>query len=141
MAAYFADIDVFDIEVDTQDVDEMVRFCEMISPTFGGINLEDIRAPECFEIEERLKESLDIPVFHDDQHGTAVVALAALWNSLKIVDKNMSDISVVISGIGAAGVAIGKILLSAGVGEVIGSLTSLGEHLAWVLGVDVIDLK
>ena len=87
---------------------------------FGGINLEDIAAPECFEVEERLKELLDIPVFHDDQHGTAVVTLAALENALKIVDKKMADLQVVIAGVGAAGVAISKILLEAGVAEIIG---------------------
>jgi malate dehydrogenase (oxaloacetate-decarboxylating) len=91
-----------------------------IAPVFGGINLEDIAAPACFEIEERLKELLDIPVFHDDQHGTAVVVLAALENALKIVDKPMGDLSVVIAGVGAAGVACGKILLEAGVREVVG---------------------
>jgi malate dehydrogenase (oxaloacetate-decarboxylating) len=87
---------------------------------FGGINLEDIAAPECFEVEERLKELLDIPVFHDDQHGTAVVTLAALENAIQIVDKKMADLKVVIAGVGAAGVAISKILLEAGVGEIIG---------------------
>lgn len=116
----FAGVDAFPICLSTTDIDEIIETVERIAPTFGGINLEDIAAPACFEIEERLKASLDIPVFHDDQHGTAVVALAALENSLKIVGKDMGDISVVISGIGAAGVAIGKILLSAGVGEVIG---------------------
>jgi len=116
----FANVDAFPLCLNTTDTEEIIETVERIAPTFGGINLEDIAAPACFEIEERLKKSLDIPVFHDDQHGTAVVALAALWNSLKIVDKDMADISVVISGIGAAGVAIGKILLSAGVGEVIG---------------------
>ncbi|MCL4152760.1 UNVERIFIED_CONTAM: hypothetical protein GTU68_010793 [Idotea baltica] len=116
----FANVDAFPLCLNTTDTEEIIETVERIAPTFGGINLEDIAAPACFEIEERLKASLDIPVFHDDQHGTAVVALAALWNSLKIVDKDMADISVVISGIGAAGVAIGKILLSAGVGEVIG---------------------
>jgi len=116
----FAGVDAFPLCLATTDTEEIIETVERIAPTFGGINLEDIAAPACFEIEERLKESLDIPVFHDDQHGTAVVALAALWNSLKIADKEMSEIAVVISGIGAAGVAIGKILLSAGVGEVIG---------------------
>lgn len=116
----FAGVDAFPICLSTTDPDEIVETVERIAPTFGGINLEDIAAPACFDIEERLKASLSIPVFHDDQHGTAVVALAALWNSLKIVSKEMADVSVVISGIGAAGVAIGKILLSAGVGEVIG---------------------
>jgi len=116
----FAGVDAFPLCLNTTDTDEIIETVERIAPTFGGINLEDIAAPACFEIEERLKASLDIPVFHDDQHGTAVVALAALWNSLTLVDKKIGDVSVVISGIGAAGVAIGKILLSAGVGEVIG---------------------
>lgn len=116
----FAGVDAFPLCLATTDTEEIIETVERIAPTFGGINLEDIAAPACFEIEERLKESLDIPVFHDDQHGTAVVALAALWNSLKLVGKEMSEIQVVISGIGAAGVAIGKILLSAGVGDVIG---------------------
>jgi len=116
----FAGVDAFPICLATTDTEEIIETVERMAPTFGGINLEDIAAPACFEIEERLKASLDIPVFHDDQHGTAVVALAALWNSLKLTGKEMSDVQVVISGIGAAGVAIGKILLSAGVGDVIG---------------------
>ena len=111
----FADIDVFDIEVDTQDVDEMVRFCEMIAPTFGGINLEDIRAPECFEIEERLKESLDIPVFHDDQHGTAIISAAALLNGLEIQGKRIEDVKVVFSGAGAAAVSCARLYKDLGV--------------------------
>jgi malate dehydrogenase (oxaloacetate-decarboxylating)(NADP+) len=111
----FADIDVFDIEVDTQDVDEMIRFCEMISPTFGGINLEDIRAPECFEIEERLKASLDIPVFHDDQHGTAIISAAALLNGLKIQEKKIEDVKVVFSGAGAASISCAKLYKDLGV--------------------------
>ena len=116
----FAGIDVFDIEVDRSDVDGFVETVKAIAPTFGGINLEDIKAPECFEIERRLKEELSIPIMHDDQHGTAVVTLAALWNSLKITGKKMEDLTVVIAGVGAAGVAIGKILLNAGIGDVIG---------------------
>lgn len=116
----FAGVDAFPICLATTDPDEIVETVERIAPTFGGINLEDIASPACFEIERRLKESLDIPVFHDDQHGTAVVALAALRNSLKLVDKQMGDVTVVISGVGAAGQAIARILLSAGVGEVIG---------------------
>ena len=116
----FGGVDGFPICINARTADEVVDFVQRIAPTFGGINLEDIAAPECFEIEERLRASLDIPVFHDDQHGTAVVALAALWNSLKITGKKMEDLSVVIAGVGAAGVAIGKILLNAGVGEVIG---------------------
>jgi malate dehydrogenase (oxaloacetate-decarboxylating) len=116
----FGGVDGFPICINARTVDEVVDFVQRIAPTFGGINLEDIAAPECFEIEERLRASLDIPVFHDDQHGTAVVTLAALWNSLKITGKKMEDLSVVIAGVGAAGVAIGKILLNAGVGEVVG---------------------
>lgn len=116
----FGGIDGFPICINARTADEVVDFVQRIAPTFGGINLEDIKAPECFEIEERLRASLDIPVFHDDQHGTAVVTLAALWNSLKITGKKMEDLTVVIAGVGAAGVAIGKILLNAGVGDVIG---------------------
>jgi len=116
----FGDVDGFPVCINARTADEVVEFVQRIAPTFGGINLEDIKAPECFEIEERLKASLDIPVFHDDQHGTAVVTLAALWNSLKITGKKMEDLSVVIAGMGAAGVAIGKILINAGVGEIVG---------------------
>jgi malate dehydrogenase (oxaloacetate-decarboxylating) len=116
----FGGIDGFPVCLDTSDPDEIVETVVRIAPGFGGINLEDIAAPACFEIEDRLKEALDIPVFHDDQHGTAVVALAALQNALTLVDKKMGDISVVISGMGAAGVACGKILLDAGVGEIVG---------------------
>ena len=116
----FGGVDGFPVCINAQTADEVVDFVQRIAPTFGGINLEDIKAPECFEIEERLRASLDIPVFHDDQHGTAVVTLAALWNSLKITGKKMEDLTVVIAGVGAAGVAIGKILLNAGVGDVIG---------------------
>ncbi len=111
----FADIDAFPICLRTTSVQETVETVERLEPVFGGINLEDFAAPECFEIEDALKASLDIPVFHDDQHGTAVVVLAALGNSLKVVDKRMGDISVVIAGAGAAGVAIAKILVNAGV--------------------------
>jgi len=117
----FGDVDAFPICLNTKDTEEIIETVERLAPTFGGINLEDISAPRAFEIEERLKESLDIPVFHDDQHGTAVVTLAALMNSLKLVEKELADLQVVISGIGAAGVAIGKILLNAGVGNVIGT--------------------
>lgn len=116
----FAGVDGFPICLDTKDPEEIIRTVVNIAPSFGGINLEDIAAPVCFEVEDRLKELLDIPVFHDDQHGTAVVTLAALWNSLKITGKKMEDLTVVIAGVGAAGVAIGKILLNAGVGDVIG---------------------
>jgi len=117
----FAGVDGFPICLDTKDPEEIIETVARIAPTFGGINLEDIAAPACFEVEERLKEMLDIPVFHDDQHGTAVVTLAALENALKIVDKKMSDLTVVIAGVGAAGVAIAKILMEAGVPNVIGA--------------------
>src|SRR6266566_5789131 len=116
----FAGINAFPICLNTKDPEEIVRTVKAISTAFGGINLEDISAPRCFEIEERLKEELDIPVFHDDQHGTAVVVLAALINALKIVGKQMSDIKVVVNGVGAAGVACSKIVMAAGVRNVIG---------------------
>jgi malate dehydrogenase (oxaloacetate-decarboxylating) len=116
----FAGVDAFPICLDVDSADELVETVLRLAPVFGGINLEDIAAPQCFEIEERLVEALDIPVFHDDQHGTAVVVLAALENSLKLVEKKMVDINVVIAGVGAAGVAISKILMEAGVPHVIG---------------------
>jgi len=115
----FADIDAYPICLNTQNVDEIIKAVEWISPGFGGINLEDISAPRCFEIEDRLKELLDIPVFHDDQHGTAVVVMAATINALKVVDKKLKDIQVVIVGAGAAGVAIIKILKNAGVEKIL----------------------
>ncbi|MAE95337.1 MAG: hypothetical protein CL910_11805 [Deltaproteobacteria bacterium] len=105
----FADIDVFDIEIDSTDPQEIIRTCELIAPTFGGINLEDIRAPECFEIEETLKATLDIPVFHDDQHGTAIISAAALLNALVIQDKKIEDVRVVFSGAGASGTACARL--------------------------------
>jgi malate dehydrogenase (oxaloacetate-decarboxylating) len=118
----FAGVDAFPMCIDVDgSADAIVETVERIAPTFGGINLEDIAAPVCFEVEERLKASLDIPVFHDDQHGTAVVVLAALQNALKLTDKKMSDLRVVIAGVGAAGVACGKILLEAGVAEIVGA--------------------
>jgi malate dehydrogenase (oxaloacetate-decarboxylating) len=113
----FGGVDSVPIALDCTDVDEFVETVVRLAPTFGGINLEDISAPRCFEIERRLKERLDIPVFHDDQHGTAVVVLAALRNALRVTDKSISDIRVVISGAGAAGVACARILLQAGVGD------------------------
>ncbi|MGH9970576.1 MAG: malic enzyme-like NAD(P)-binding protein [Pyrinomonadaceae bacterium] len=116
----FAGVDAFPICLSTKDPDEIVRTVKAISTAFGGINLEDISAPRCFEIEDRLKEELDIPVFHDDQHGTAVVVLAALINALKIVQKDMTQIKVVVNGVGAAGVACTKIIMAAGVRNVIG---------------------
>jgi malate dehydrogenase (oxaloacetate-decarboxylating)(NADP+) len=111
----FADIDVFDIELDTEDQDEIVKACELLEPTFGGINLEDIKAPECFYIEEKLKKSLNIPVFHDDQHGTAIISAAALLNALEIVKKDIGKIKVVYSGAGAAGIACAKLYITLGV--------------------------
>jgi malate dehydrogenase (oxaloacetate-decarboxylating) len=116
----FGGVDAFPICIDSKDPDEIVRTVKAIAPGFGGINLEDISAPRCFEIENRLREELDIPVFHDDQHGTAVVVLAALVNALKIVGKRISDIKVVVSGIGAAGAACTKIVMAAGVKHVVG---------------------
>lgn len=110
----FADVDAYPICLNTQDVDEIIKAVEWISPGFGGINLEDVSAPRCFEIEQRLKKSLDIPVFHDDQHGTAVVVMAAIINALKLVKKELSDLRIVIVGAGAAGVAITRILNNAG---------------------------
>lgn len=115
-----ADVDSFPICLDTQDTEQIIATIKAIAPGFGGINLEDISSPRCFEIEERLREELDIPVFHDDQHGTAVVLYAALINALKIVNKPIHDIKVIVCGIGAAGVACTKILLSAGVTNIIG---------------------
>ncbi len=115
----FADIDAYPICLGTKDTEEIIKTVKNISPGFGGINLEDIGAPKCFEIEHRLKEELDIPVFHDDQHGTAVVALAATINALKVVGKKLEDIRVVVVGIGAAGSAISRILLEAGVNELL----------------------
>ena len=111
----FADIDVFDIEIDSEDPQDVIRTCQLIAPTFGGINLEDIRAPECFEIEETLKRTLDIPVFHDDQHGTAIISGAALLNALEITDKKIEDIQVVVSGAGAASIACMKLYKDLGV--------------------------
>lgn len=107
----FAGVNAFPICLDTQDVDEIVKACVQIAPIFGGINLEDISAPRCFEIEKRLNDILDIPVFHDDQHGTAIVVLSGLINALKLVGKNEKDVKVVINGAGAAGIAISKLLL------------------------------
>ena len=115
----FADVDAWPVCLDTQDVDEIVRTVQLIAPVYGGINLEDISAPRCFEIEERLRELLDIPVFHDDQHGTAIVVLAALTNSLKLVNKKMNEITIVMSGAGAAGTAIARLLSKSGASKII----------------------
>ncbi len=116
---YFADVDAFPICIDTQDVDEIVELVKNIAPTFGGINLEDISAPRCFEVEKRLRKELDIPVMHDDQHGTAVVVLAGLMNALKLRGSKKEEIKVVVNGVGAAGVAITKILLDWGITDIV----------------------
>lgn len=115
----FGDVDAFPICVDTHDVDELVRTIHLISKSFGGINLEDIAAPRCFEVERRLKEICDIPVFHDDQHGTAIVTSAGLLNAVKVTGKTMGELRIVINGAGAAGIAIAKQLLAIGFGDVI----------------------
>jgi malate dehydrogenase (oxaloacetate-decarboxylating)(NADP+) len=111
----FADIDVFDLELDTKDVEEFIKTVKILSPTFGGINLEDISAPDCFEIEERLKAELNIPIMHDDQHGTAIVSAAALLNALELIGKNITNIKVVINGAGAAATSCASIYLALGV--------------------------
>jgi malate dehydrogenase (oxaloacetate-decarboxylating) len=140
----FADIDAFPICLDTQDVDEIVAVVKAISPGFAGINLEDISAPRCFEVEKRLRDELDIPVFHDDQHGTAIVTLAALTNALRVVGKKMADIRIVMSGAGAAGTAILKLLMDAGARDIVvcdsrgvvcserEDLAARGGELAWI---------
>ena len=115
----FADVDAFPICLDTKDVDEIVRTVKYLAPTFGGVNLEDISAPRCFEIEKRLKEELDIPVFHDDQHGTAIVVSAGLLNALKLVGKKMADVNIVINGAGSAGISIAKLLMLFGAGNIV----------------------
>jgi malate dehydrogenase (oxaloacetate-decarboxylating) len=116
----FADVDAWPVCLDTQDVDEIVRTVQIIAPVYGGINLEDISAPRCFEIEARLRDLLDIPVFHDDQHGTAIVVLAALTNALKLVKKDLSDARIVLSGVGAAGTAVARLLVAKGAKHIIG---------------------
>lgn len=134
----FGGVDAFPICLNTKDPHEIVQTIKNIAVAFGGINLEDISAPRCFEIEDRLKEELDIPVFHDDQHGTAVVVLAALINALKIVGKRMEDVKVVVSGVGAAGVACSKIVMAAGVQNIVGCdqtgaiYEGRTEHMNWV---------
>ena len=138
----FAGIDAFPLCLDTQDVDEIVRTVQLIAPVFAGINLEDISAPRCFEVEARLRELLDIPVFHDDQHGTAIVVLAALTNALRVVRKDIGDIRVVMAGAGAAGSAILAVLLTAGVrhavvvdqfGALHGGRDDLTERMHWIV--------
>ncbi|MGL4799356.1 MAG: NAD(P)-dependent malic enzyme [Cellulosilyticaceae bacterium] len=115
----FAGVNAVPICIDTKDTEEIITFIKQIAPTFGGINLEDIAAPRCFEIEERLKAELDIPVFHDDQHGTAIVVLAGIINALKVVGKQREDVKVVVNGAGSAGIAITKLLLNAGFKHII----------------------
>ena len=116
----FAGVDAFPLCLDTKDADEIVRIVRAVAPGFGGINLEDIAAPRCFEIEERLRKELDIPVFHDDQHGTAVVVLAALLNALRAVKKKLSDVRVVFAGAGASGIATAKLLMAVGCRQIVG---------------------
>ena len=116
----FADVDAWPVCLDTQDVDEIVRTVQIIAPVYGGINLEDISAPRCFEVERRLRELLDIPVFHDDQHGTAIVVLAAMTNALKFVKKNLAESKIVMSGAGAAGTAVARLLVASGAKNIIG---------------------
>jgi malate dehydrogenase (oxaloacetate-decarboxylating) len=137
----FAGIDAWPICLDTQDTDEIVRTVQILAPAFGGINLEDISAPRCFEVERRLRSLLDIPVFHDDQHGTAVVVLAALTNALRVVGKQMNEVKIALAGAGAAGTAVLKLLLASGVSDVIvvddkGAIyrgrPGLNENLAWI---------
>jgi len=115
----FANVDAWPVCLDTQDVDEIVRTVQLIAPVYGGINLEDISAPRCFEVEKRLRELLDIPVFHDDQHGTAIVVLAALRNALKLVKKNIAQTKIVMSGAGAAGTAVARLLVLSGATNII----------------------
>ena len=133
----FGNVDAFPLCVNTKDVDEFVNAVALISGSFGGINLEDISAPRCFEIEKKLKERTDIPIFHDDQHGTAVITLAGLTNALKVVGKKKEDVKVVTSGAGAAAVAIVKLLLSAGFGDITmcdrkGAIYEGREGLNWI---------
>jgi malate dehydrogenase (oxaloacetate-decarboxylating) len=125
----FAGVDAFPICLDTTDTDEIVRAVTLIAPAFGGINLEDISAPRCFEIEERLRRDLDIPIFHDDQHGTAVVVMAALLNAVKLTGRRMEDLQVLIIGLGAAGMAVTKILLEAGVRHIVGADSQGALHV------------
>jgi malate dehydrogenase (oxaloacetate-decarboxylating) len=117
----FAGVDAFPICLETEDTEEIIQTVKLMAPTFGGINLEDISAPRCFEIEERLQQELDIPVFHDDQHGTAVVVMAALLNAVKLTGRKLEDLNVLVIGLGAAGIAVTKILLAGGVKNIIGA--------------------
>jgi malate dehydrogenase (oxaloacetate-decarboxylating)(NADP+) len=116
----FADVDVFDIEVNSHDPEEIIKLCQLLEPTFGGINLEDIKAPDCFQIEETLRKTMKIPVFHDDQHGTAIISGAALLNALEVVGKDIRKVRVVFNGAGAAGLCLRRTLRPPGCEE--------GEH-------------
>jgi malate dehydrogenase (oxaloacetate-decarboxylating) len=139
----FAGVDAWPVCLDTQDTEEIIRTVQILAPGYGGINLEDIAAPRCFEIERRLRELLDIPVFHDDQHGTAVVVLGALRNALRVVGKQMADCRIVVCGVGAAGTAVIRLLESAKPGDVLAvdvhgivhpGRDDLDDSLAWVAG-------
>lgn len=131
----FGGIDAFPICIETQDIDEIVNIVKNITPVFGGINLEDFGAPRCFEIEERLKKICDIPIFHDDQHGTAIVVLSGLINALKVVGKKIEDVKIVVNGAGAAGTAISKLLLASGVRNLI-TVDKIGILYRGIEGVD-----
>ena len=133
----FGGVDAFPVCLDVATPDELVETVVRMAPSFGGVNLEDIAAPAAFEIEERLIEALDIPVFHDDQHGTAIVTTAALRNALKLVDKQIGDVSVVVSGTGAAGLAVAKMLHDAEVGEIVGVAMTRKWARLWALIVPV----
>ena len=138
----FSGIDVFDIEINENDPDRLVDIIAALEPTFGGINLEDIKAPDCFHVERKLRERMKIPVFHDDQHGTAIVTLAALINALKVVGKNIEDVRIVLSGVGAAGSAIAKLLMAHGARDIVGygrdgalngdNTEGMNEHRRWL---------
>lgn len=138
----FGDVDAWPVALDTKDPEEIISIVKAIAPAYGGINLEDIAAPKCFDIEARLREELDIPVFHDDQHGTAVVTLAALINALKVVDKRIEDLRIVLSGVGAAGTAIAKLLMAHGATDIVGygrtgalnadDTEGMNEHRRWL---------
>ena len=137
----FADVDAWPVCLDTKDTEEIISIVKALAPVYGGINLEDIAAPRCFEIERRLRDELDIPVFHDDQHGTAIVVLAALINALRVVDKKMGDVKIVVSGVGAAGSAIIQLLQAQGAAHIVGvaragaihrGQTYTDEHRTWI---------
>jgi malate dehydrogenase (oxaloacetate-decarboxylating) len=124
----FANVDAWPVCLDTQDTEEIIKIVKALAPVYGGINLEDIAAPRCFEIENRLREELDIPVFHDDQHGTAIVTLAALVNALRVVDKKLSEVKIVVSGVGAAGSAIIQLLKAQGAQHIVAAGRSGAIH-------------